>query len=519
MSDYLTFLAECLPDLLTSDDPSRALDAHFAKLAGLTDLAGYEWYALNDQQELTLTAFRGLARLTGEGIARRVADQRRPIFHPDIRNVIDEATAPLRQVGITGCLGFPLIQGDRLLGALLFATRRRGGWTQEAGTLLQVMSQCCASSLDGRPSTGPGRALQRSLTKLRAVAAEQAVKDEQARRQIAEEVENHLSKPLALGRMKLGHVIRQTTTASINRLLEDVDEVMDGAMKFVERFTRDLTPPVLHEQGFQPALHWLASRMEKEGLTVALRLPPQAPVLNGNQAILLFQSVRELLLNVRKHAGTKRATVSVAYDSPGHLRVSVEDEGRGFHLSEVSETDELHRRFGLFSIKERLAMMNGRMEIHSLPEQGTRVTLIMPSEAAPFPDRTDDNDGPPGKTTERLRVLLVDDHAMVREGLRSILEGYRDLEVVGEAGDGIEAVKLARTRRPDVVVMDINMPRLDGVSATRQIKHDRPSTAVIGISVQDSSQVEQAMISAGATTFLRKDCAASHLHDAILQAH
>jgi two-component system, NarL family, response regulator NreC len=63
------------------------------------------------------------------------------------------------------------------------------------------------------------------------------------------------------------------------------------------------------------------------------------------------------------------------------------------------------------------------------------------------------------------------------------------------------------------------MPRLDGVSATRQIKHDLPSTAVIGISVQDSSQVEQAMISAGATTFLRKDRAASHLHDAILHAH
>jgi DNA-binding NarL/FixJ family response regulator len=117
-----------------------------------------------------------------------------------------------------------------------------------------------------------------------------------------------------------------------------------------------------------------------------------------------------------------------------------------------------------------------------------------------------------------VRVLLVDDHAMVREGLRSILQSYADLDIVGEAGDGIEAVKLARTRHPDVVVMDINMPRMDGVAATRQIKRDRPATAVIGISVQESSHVEQAMISAGATAFLTKDRAASHLYQAILHA-
>lgn len=536
MSEYLTFLAEATPDFLASDHPGAAVEARFQQLADLIGLAGYEWSRFNEGQQPTLVASRGIAQPIadqkdashpGAAIARQAAQQGRPILHPHIDRIVDNTTAPLRNVGVTGCLCFPLVHSDQILGTLLFATRRSGGWTQEARLLLQTISQCCASSFDAKTSARAGerpvhdqtKTLQQSLTKLRALAAEHAVTDEHARRQIAEEVQNRLSKPLALGRMKLGHVIRQTTTASISRLLEDIDEVMDGAVKFVETFTSDLTPPVLHEQGFQPAVQWLASRMEKEGLTVALRLPSRAPILNGNHAILLFQSVRELLFNVRKHAGTKRATVSVAYESTGHLRVSVEDEGRGFQLSEVAETDNLQKRFGLFSIKERMAMMNGRMEIQSLPEQGTRVTLIVPSDAVPLPERAADADGRPEKTTERLRVLLVDDHAMVREGLRSILEGYHDLEVVGEAGDGIEAVKLARTRHPDVVVMDINMPRLDGVSATRQIKRDRPATAVIGISVQDSIQVEQAMLSAGATTFLRKDRAASHLHDAIIHAH
>lgn len=531
ISAHLAFLADAGPDFLASDDPATVLDARFPQLAQLIDLAGYEWYALNERQEPALIASRGIteplgapaASLTspspGAAIARQAVRNRQPILH-SFQPRTDETVAPLSELGITDYVCYPLLHRDRLLGAMSFATRRSGGWDDEARLLLQIISQCCASALDdGSPDAAdravrePGEALEPSLTKLRSLAAQHTVTEEQARRQIARELEDHLSRPLALGRMKLGHVIRQTTTASISALLQDIDEVMDRAVKFTETFAGDLTPPVLHEQGFQPALQWLAARMEKEGLTVALRLPPKPPILNGNQAILLFHSVRELLVNVLRHAATKRASVTVAHETTGYLLVSVEDAGQGFEVQDL-EAGEPHRRLGLFGIRERMVMLNGRMDIRSLPHQGTKVTLAVPV-TAPAADEAPDR-----QTTAvpRLRVLLVDDHAMVREGLRSILEGYQDLEVVGEAGDGIEAVKLARTRHPDVVVMDINMPRLDGIAATRQIKHDRPSTAVIGISIQESTHVEQAMISAGATTFLRKDRAASHLHDAILQA-
>jgi CheY-like chemotaxis protein/two-component sensor histidine kinase len=356
--------------------------------------------------------------------------------------------------------------------------------------------------------------LQRSREKLRSLAAELAVAEERERRHIARELEDHLTQPLKLGRMKLGHVIRQTTTASVGALLQDIDEIMDRALKFTESLAVNLTPPVLHEQGFQPALQWLANRMGQHGLAVSLHPTPKEPRLDSGQAIILFQSVRELLFNVLKHAGTRRAALSVAHQPTGHLSVTVKDEGRGIQTDELEQPGDPDSRFGLFTIKERMAKLNGRMEVRSLPGQGTSVTLLIPIGS---PREADLSDGKP-ETTERLRVLLVDDHAMVREGLRSILEHYHDLEVVGEAGDGMEAVKLARTRHPDVVVMDINMPRLDGIAATRQIKRDLPSTAVIGISVQDSSQIEQAMISAGAAKFLTKDRAASHLHDAIVSA-
>ena len=84
----------------------------------------------------------------------------------------------------------------------------------------------------------------------------------------------------------------------------------------------------------------------------------------------------------------------------------------------------------------------------------------------------------------KIRIMLADDHSILREGLRALLEREQDLEVVGEAGDGREAVRLAAASEPDVVVIDIGMPELNGVEATRQILKDRPRTKVIALSMR-----------------------------------
>ena len=115
-----------------------------------------------------------------------------------------------------------------------------------------------------------------------------------------------------------------------------------------------------------------------------------------------------------------------------------------------------------------------------------------------------------------VRVLLVDDHAMVRQGLRSILDSYADLDVVGEAADGQDAVIMARSLRPDVVVMDVNLPLLDGVEATRILRREQDDITIIGISVRNDPQVRSAMTEAGAVDFLPKESAASRLYEIIL---
>lgn len=115
-----------------------------------------------------------------------------------------------------------------------------------------------------------------------------------------------------------------------------------------------------------------------------------------------------------------------------------------------------------------------------------------------------------------VNILLVDDHAMVRQGLRSVLESYDDLHVLAEARDGAEAVQLVEDLRPGVVVMDINMPRMNGVDATAHIKTHWPETTVIGISANNDNS--GAMTQAGAAVVLPKDLVVDQLHDAIVLA-
>jgi NarL family two-component system response regulator LiaR len=118
----------------------------------------------------------------------------------------------------------------------------------------------------------------------------------------------------------------------------------------------------------------------------------------------------------------------------------------------------------------------------------------------------------------KIRVLLVDDHGVVREGLRAYLELESDIEVVGEAKDGREAVRRAQELGPDVVLMDLVMPVMDGVEATATIKQQWPSTRVIALtSFVDDERVVPA-IKAGATSYLLKDVAAVDLVRAIRAA-
>jgi len=121
--------------------------------------------------------------------------------------------------------------------------------------------------------------------------------------------------------------------------------------------------------------------------------------------------------------------------------------------------------------------------------------------------------------TSPIRVMLVDDHDMVRKGLAAFLRVKRDLELVGEAGDGEEAVRMCEQVRPDVVLMDLKMPRMDGAAATRIIKERWPQVQVVALTSFQENELVQGVLQAGAISYLLKNVSAGELAEAIRAAY
>ncbi|NWF74292.1 MAG: response regulator, partial [Nitrospirae bacterium] len=258
----------------------------------------------------------------------------------------------------------------------------------------------------------------------------------------------------------------------------------------------------------------------------------EIPKLPDDQTVLLFQSVRELLLNAAKHAKSGTATVRLACRS-GELRIEVQDRGVGFQPEVLSKADTpLSQKFGLFSVRERIQALGGRFDLNSAPGQGTTALLTIPLTNAQVEGMGQEDGGNeelagetpsvvtslPSASEPLIRVLLVDDHTMMREGLRSVLDAHPDVTVVGEAVDGEAAVVAAEVLQPSVIVMDINMPKMNGIEATAQITSRYPHIIVIGLSVNAGDANEKAMKEAGARMLLTKEAAVDELYEAIRMA-
>ena len=120
---------------------------------------------------------------------------------------------------------------------------------------------------------------------------------------------------------------------------------------------------------------------------------------------------------------------------------------------------------------------------------------------------------------DTIKILIADDHAVVREGTRRILEQEQGMEVVGEAADGEEAVRLAAECMPDVAIMDVSMPKLDGIEATKRIKALYPGITVLILSAYDDDQFIFSLLEAGAAGYLLKDVRSRELVDAVRAVH
>ncbi|MCX6081265.1 MAG: response regulator [Chloroflexi bacterium] len=294
-----------------------------------------------------------------------------------------------------------------------------------------------------------------------------------------------------------------TLQASLEKIASVARDGHDDVRSFILGL-RTASSRVPFREGLRLILEHFCQRY---GVTAWLDYPDNAPepAFQLDVEMVVLQVLREALANIRKHSGALHVTVSFIFTDE-LARLEIGDDGVGFnpearHLPDASPglgKDGSHH-FGLTMIREQIEKAGGRFEVRSAQGLGTRIIVQVPC----LGQQPGDSDTDDLRTARGLRILLVDDHQLFLEGLRNLLKS-RGLTVVGLAHDGLEAQSMADALRPDVIVMDVNMPGCGGLEATRLIKLALPKTQVLILTVsEDEDSLYEAMKN-GASGYLPK---------------
>jgi PAS domain S-box-containing protein len=354
--------------------------------------------------------------------------------------------------------------------------------------------------------------LRQRTEQLSRFSSQLTLAEQRERRRLGKIIHDHLQQLLVGTKIQL-EILAEKIGNDRKQDFEKVHKLLLDSIATSRSLSAQLTPHILYERGLGPGLEWLAQTMaDTYRLDIEVRVDPNVSVESEDLKVLLFESVRELLFNVVKHARTSSARIHMSMTDDDLLQITVSDEGTGFHQKETLKNLFQGDRFGLFSIRERLELLGGSMTIDSSPANGTNIHLRVPAGKAVSTDehREKTRDLPcetvaaPAPKGSKIRVLLVDDHVILRQGLSTMLERQSDIVVAGEAADGEEAVQKARQLHPDVILMDVSMPKMSGMEATRLIHTEAPRIRIIGLSMYDDIGTNRAMLDAGAVALMSK---------------
>ena len=356
--------------------------------------------------------------------------------------------------------------------------------------------------------------LRERAKQLRRLSLELSDAEERERKRLAIYVHDDLQQILAGVKFHLDVTERRLDDQEkVKQTIGLIKELVMDAIEGSRTLAHELSPPVLQRNGLLAGLRWLAGRSEiVRGLSVELETHIEREPLDPATVVFLFRGAQELLLNVSKHADTGRAELAVS-EVDGTVALQVRDSGKGFDPNRL-ESSGRGEGFGLFSLRERAELLGGSALVESAPGEGTTVTIRVPFQEEQEAEsggegersRSPDSAAPVQPVSEKspLRLILVDDHTLMRTGLRFMLAEQPGIEVLGEYGDGVEALDAASRLRPDLILMDVAMPRMDGVEATRAIKREYPEIRIIALSMFDDPETKAKMIDAGAEGYLSK---------------
>ncbi|PED88897.1 helix-turn-helix transcriptional regulator [Bacillus toyonensis] len=227
-------------------------------------------------------------------------------------------------------------------------------------------------------------------------------------------------------------------------------------------------------------------------VNVRTRIIGEEYMVSKQSKMTLYRSLQESLTNAVRHGHSTEIIVSLHFE-PQQIRLDVEDNGCG--------VEEWKDGFGLTAMKERVSQSQGRVIVYSKKGEGTLISCVLPKQVQ--------------LANEQIRLCIVDDHSFIRESLHTILGGLEDLQVVGMAEDGERALELCERLKPDVVLMDLEMPNLDGIHATKMIKKKWPDIRVLILSTFQNTERAKEIIRNGADGYVLKSIDSRELAESI----
>ena len=353
---------------------------------------------------------------------------------------------------------------------------------------------------------------------------------DEERRRIARDLHDITGQKIAAAAMCVNGLAKNFAGAKqeVREKVKECNELVSSIGDEIRTLSYLLHPPLLDECGLSSAVMWYAEGFEKRsGIRVKLEVPEKFPRLCMDAETALFRVVQESLTNVHRYSGGSDALIRIAVQGR-EVRLEVIDHGKGIANGANPEGRGTVKALGVGipGMRERIRQLGGSLQVES-NGNGTQVTAVLPVEMVPWETPLAATNGHGNATARRpagtssaaaankRTVLVADDHEVMRRGVVQLIETQDELTVVGEAMEGREAVAKVRELRPDVVILDVNMPGLGGLNAATQILRDCPETRILFFTVHDSRQVVREIANVGAHGYLSKSRAGSDLLDAV----
>jgi len=365
-------------------------------------------------------------------------------------------------------------------------------------------------------------ALRSNEESLRQLSARLLQLQDEERRRIARDLHDTTGQKLAIQSILLARLDKTAKglDEESRTLLTECKTLNGQLVEEVRTVSYLLHPPLLDELGLASAVEWYAEGFARRtGIATDVKISPQFLRLPPDIEVTFFRIVQESLTNVHRYSGSSKAYVRLKA-TEDQVTVEIGDYGKGIEPEKLNAKDGTVAPLGvgIQGMTERMRQLSGKLEIQSEPKSGTIVIATLPMErvrASASKESAAQNDDPqsdadsqssdPTGSLVRKRILVADDHEMLRRGVCTALQKQKDLEICAEAVNGREAVETAIRLQPDLVIMDVEMPVLNGLAAAREILRNCPQTKILVFTVHESDQIVKDIYAAGVHACLSKD--------------